>query len=99
VDCGSTANQSIADLQARGVDVIVLDHHKVSSPAPAACALVNPQVAIDSSVPGKSATPPFAELCSVGLAFKLAHALVKCGRQIGISGAADCDLRPLLDLV
>jgi len=99
VDCGSTANQSIADLQARGVDVIVLDHHKVSSPAPAACALVNPQVAIDSSVPGKSATPPFAELCSVGLAFKLAHALVKRGRQIGISVATDFDLRPLLDLV
>ena len=36
VDCGSTAVESIAWLRERGVDVIVLDHHQVSSPAPAA---------------------------------------------------------------
>jgi single-stranded-DNA-specific exonuclease len=39
------------------------------------------------------------ELCSVGLAFKLAHALLKRGRETGLPGAADFDLRPLLDLV
>jgi single-stranded-DNA-specific exonuclease len=33
------------------------------------------------------------------LAFKLAHALVKRGRETGLPGAADYDLRPLLDLV
>ena len=44
VDCGSTAVASIASLRQRGVDVIVLDHHQVSSPAPAATALVNPQL-------------------------------------------------------
>src|SRR5207249_7835432 len=32
VDCGSTAVEAIASLQQRGVDVIVLDHHQVSSP-------------------------------------------------------------------
>jgi len=41
----------------------------------------------------------FTELCSVGLAFKLAHGLIKRGRETGLSGAADYDLRPLLDLV
>src|SRR5205823_592915 len=41
----------------------------------------------------------FHELCSAGLAFKLAHALVKEGRQTGLAGAAEFDLRPLLDLV
>jgi len=46
---------------------------------------------------GKSAGA-FTELCSVGLAFKLAHALVKHGRETGMPGA-DFDLRPLLDLV
>jgi single-stranded-DNA-specific exonuclease len=35
----------------------------------------------------------------VGLAFKLAHALVKRGRETGLPGAAEFDLRPLLDLV
>jgi single-stranded-DNA-specific exonuclease len=33
------------------------------------------------------------------LAFKLAHALVKRGRATGLPGAAELDLRPLLDLV
>lgn len=91
VDCGSTARETIHWLGQRGVDVIVLDHHQVSRPPPAAVALVNPQLA----------APParFTELCSVGLAFKLAHALLKRGRETGLPGAAEFDLRPLLDLV
>ena len=92
VDCGSTAAAAIAWLRSRGVDVIVLDHHQVSTPAPEAVALVNPQVkGADSQ--------SFTELCSAGLAFKLAHALVKRGRDTGLPGAAEFDLRPLLDLV
>ncbi len=90
VDCGSTAVESIAWLGGRGVDVLVLDHHQVSNPAPAAAALVNPQLSAD----GK-----FHELCSVGLAFKLAHALVKRGREQGVLGFEDFDVRRLLDLV
>src|SRR5260370_696466 len=43
VDCGSTTVDSIAWLREKGVDVIVLDHHQISSPVPAATALVNPQ--------------------------------------------------------
>lgn len=95
VDCGSTAVETIAWLRERGVDVIVLDHHQISTPAPAAVALVNPQQT-ESAAPQ---TEDFKELCSVGLAFKLAHALVKRGREINLPGAADFDLRPLLDLV
>src|SRR5471032_2104046 len=44
VDCGSTAIETIKSLAARGIDVIVLDHHQVSNPAPDATALVNPQL-------------------------------------------------------
>jgi single-stranded-DNA-specific exonuclease len=104
VDCGSTAVESIAWLRERGVDVIVLDHHQVSSPAPAAMALVNPQVGVPPSggsgnLPPEGGTPTFRELCSAGLAFKLAHALVKRGRETNLPGFADFDLRPLLDLV
>jgi single-stranded-DNA-specific exonuclease len=95
VDCGSTAVETIASLRARGVDVIVLDHHQVSNPAPAAVALVNPQLTQNS----KLKTQNFTELCSAGLAFKLAHALVKRGRETGLPGAAEFDLRLLLDLV
>jgi single-stranded-DNA-specific exonuclease len=118
VDCGSTAVGSIASLRQRGVDVIVVDHHQVSSRAPAAIALVNPQLGVPrpssgftppasgaqptpSSTPinAVNSAPPFTELCSAGLAFKLAHALVKRARETGLPGAADFDLRPLLDLV
>src|SRR5581483_1123023 len=43
VDCGSSAVDCIQTLRQRGVDVLVLDHHQVSFPAPPALALVNPQ--------------------------------------------------------
>ena len=106
VDCGSTAVETINTLRSRGVDVIVLDHHQISSPAPNAVALVNPQFGVPPSggsssegMPPEGGTPNFRELCSVGLAFKLAHALVKRGREIGLPGAAEFDLRPLLDWV
>ena len=92
VDCGSTATDSIQFLRERGVDVIVLDHHQVSMPPPEPVALVNPR--LDSGN-----EPAFGELCSVGLAFKLAHALVKTGREAGLPDATEFDLRPLLDLV
>jgi single-stranded-DNA-specific exonuclease len=99
VDCGSTSVQCITSLQARGVDVIVLDHHQVASPPPPATALVNPQVALTGPPSAKDHDVPFSELCSAGLAFKLAHALVKRGRESGLPGAAEYDIRPLLDLV
>ncbi|HWD93669.1 MAG TPA: single-stranded-DNA-specific exonuclease RecJ [Verrucomicrobiae bacterium] len=104
VDCGSTAVESIAWLRERGVDVMVLDHHQVSEPPPAAVALVNPQLSKiirDHNKNGdrQNAGPAFTEICSAGLAFKLAHALVKRGREMNVTGFADFDLRPLLDLV
>jgi single-stranded-DNA-specific exonuclease len=95
VDCGSTAVATVQKLRDNGVEVIVLDHHQVSNPAPDAVALVNPQLSTLNPQP----STVFTELCSVGLAFKLAHALVKRGREIGLPGAAEFDLRPLLDLV
>ena len=102
VDCGSTAVDTVRWLRERGVDVIVLDHHQVSDPAPAAIALVNPQVGVQASAfreQPEGWTPTFTELCSVGLAFKLAHALIKRGRQTGLAGSLEFDLKPLLDLV
>jgi single-stranded-DNA-specific exonuclease len=98
VDCGSTAREQVAWLRERGVDVIVLDHHQLSDPRPEAVALVNPQLAkgLEGQAPR---VPDFTELCSVGLAFKLAHALLKHGRTINLPGAQEYDLRPFLDLV
>lgn len=91
VDCGSTSNTTIEKLRNNGVDVLVLDHHQVSTPAPNATALVNPQLAVENE-------PNFRELCSVGLSFKLAHALLKRLREDNISIATNFDLKNFLDL-
>src|ERR1022692_4203891 len=64
VDCGSTAVETIVWLKQRGVDVIVLDHHQVSTPAPTAVALVNPQLVAKSEIGNRqSAIGNFQELC------------------------------------
>jgi len=115
VDCGSTAVECIRTLQQRGVDVIVVDHHQVCQPLPPAVALVNPQIISPNGAgpilingdgskeihdeSADSSHGNFQELCSVGLAFKLAHALLKHGRETNLAGAAEYDPRPLLDLV
>jgi single-stranded-DNA-specific exonuclease len=102
VDCGSTAATTIGELRQRGLEVIVLDHHQVSSPPPPAAALVNPHrrdAEMQNTADSHFGDGAFRELCSVGLAFKLAHALLKRGRETGLPGAGDFDLRPLLDLV
>lgn len=92
VDCGSTATETVRWLRKGGTDVIVLDHHQVSDPAPPASALVNPHL-------GERDAPDLTYLCSVGLAFKLAHALIKRARQQEVAIAFDMDLKPFLDLV
>src|SRR5439155_26809713 len=83
VDCGTSSLSEIEDLNRRGVDVIVLDHHEPKSAMPDCIALVNPKIHPQS---------PFHYLCSVGIVFKLCHALLKT-RPI------EFDLKSRLDLV
>lgn len=92
VDCGSTAVDTIKWLKDQGISTLVLDHHQISIPKPPATALVNPLSQIKNN--GHD-----TELCSVGLAFKLAHAILKRGRQTGMPGAYHYDIRKFLDLV
>jgi len=91
-DCGSTSAEVIAKLQSQGIDVIVLDHHQISDPPPEPIALVNPQLNTNGS-------NAFHELCTAGLAFKLAHGLIKQGRTNGEPAFEAYDIRVLLDLV
>ncbi len=84
VDCGTTAVAEIAILKSQGVDVVVLDHHEPPEQLPECVALVNPKR-------GHAPTP----LASVGVAFKLAHALLKRERALAVK----IDLRDQLDLV
>jgi len=73
VDCGTTSVAEVANLRARGVDVVILDHHEPGEKRPDCTALVNPKCG-----------PDFHALCSAGIAFKLAHALQKLSPVAGL---------------
>ena len=75
VDNGISAAREVAELKARGVSVVVTDHHLPEPDLPVADALVNPRVA---------ASPGCEELCGAGVAFYLAGALVQAATSAGI---------------
>ncbi|MBI3956779.1 MAG: single-stranded-DNA-specific exonuclease RecJ [Candidatus Kerfeldbacteria bacterium] len=67
-DCGTSNVNEIALAQKAGIDVIVVDHHKAPPKLPEAYAFLNPAFADEPY--------PFKKLCSGGVAFKLATALL-----------------------
>lgn len=83
VDCGTSSIDEIAMLKAKGVDVIILDHHEPGPRGRPDCvALVNPKCGSD-----------FSYLCAAGVCFKVAHAMLKTRPRL------DYDLKNLLDMV
>jgi single-stranded-DNA-specific exonuclease len=67
-DCGILAHATVAEAKARGLRVVVTDHHLPGATLPPADAVVDPQRADDTSGLGM--------LCGTGIAFKLVQALV-----------------------
>lgn len=92
VDNGISAAEAIVRAGELGIDVVVTDHHEPPPELPRAAAVVNPKQ------PG--CPYPFKGLAGVGVAFKLAHALL--GRpplewaDLAALGTI-ADLMPLLD--
>ncbi len=85
VDCGTSSVKEVELLNEQGIDVIILDHHEAGPMGrPDAVAVVNAKIEDNS---------PYTYLCSAGVVFKLAHALLKV-RQL-----KTFDLRQYLDLV
>jgi len=66
-DTGIAAHEAVDYAQARGVDVIITDHHDLPPTLPQACAVVDPKLL--------SETHPLRELPGVGVAYKLAELL------------------------
>ena len=67
--CGTTAHAAASELRAASIDLIVSDHHLPGGPLPDALAVLNPRRPDDTS--------PDKDLAAVGVAFKLALALVR----------------------
>ncbi len=76
VDTGITANDEVAAFAARGVDVVITDHHACRLPLPEAVAVINPQ--------REDNEYPFRCLAGVGVAFCLLCAMEQArARQKG----------------
>ena len=84
VDCGTASIEEVAWLaDEKGIDTIICDHHEARPDGRPQCvALVNPKLGDD-----------FHYLCSAGVVFKVAHALLKRRPLAGF------DLRDYLDIV
>ena len=65
VDCGITAVEEIAEAKARGLEVVVTDHHRPGD--------VLPDCPIVATRPSSY---PFPELCGTGVVYKLGEALL-----------------------
>ncbi len=83
LDCGTTSLAEAAWLKEQGVDCLIIDHHEIAQAGRPECvALVNPQLGATHH-----------HLCTVGIVFKVAHAMMKTRRLPGF------DLKDYLDLV
>jgi len=92
VDCGIRSIAEVSYGRRLGLDIIVTDHHSPGGELPPATAAINPKQA--------DCRYPFKELAGVGLAFKLAQALLRANRQTPVArGKVDLDEEDLLDLV
>ncbi len=93
LDCGTNSTAEIAYLRLRGVDVIVVDHHRAKEAPQLDAILVNPHVH-----PG-AGNADWRHLCTVGLVFKLCHGLLKRLREAQDPRAFAIKLKDYLDLV
>jgi single-stranded-DNA-specific exonuclease len=92
VDCGVRSLEEIAHANQLGLDVIITDHHSVGPQLPDTLAVIDPK-RTDSRY-------PFSELAGVGVAYKLAQALLLSHRQTPVvSQDISIAEEELLDLV
>lgn len=68
VDTGISAVEEVAYAKSLGIDVVVTDHHEPPDILPDAYAIINPKQ--------EACTYPYSSLAGVGVAFKLATALL-----------------------
>lgn len=93
VDCGIRSVAEVAYANSLGLEVLITDHHTVPDRLPPATAIVNPKM-----TPSRY---PFHHLAGVGVAYRVAQALLRVARRTARRGAPPVDLEEdsLLDLV
>ncbi len=92
VDCGARALEEVEHARGLGLDIIVSDHHSLLKAPPAAVAVIDPKQS--------ECSYPFKGLSGVGIAFKIAQALLLVNRQVRLPAAHSPIVEErLLDLV
>ena len=92
VDCGITAVREVAEANARGLDVVVSDHHQPGAGLPD-CPVVAP----------RPSGYPFPELCGTAVVYKLGQALFGADSDVPrrhldlVALATVADVVPLVD--
>ncbi len=74
VDCGSKDHDAVAAARSRGIDVIILDHHRITGDLPRDAIVASAQNLPDSA---------YRSLAAAGLAYLLATALAQQGFDTG----------------
>lgn len=92
LDCGTNSVEEVAYLRSKGIEVLIVDHHRSKEATPEDCLLINPHV-LDEEL------GIVRDLCTVGLVFKLVHGLLKVRRDQQDPQAFEIQLREFLDLV
>jgi len=93
VDCGTTSHEALETATARGVDVIIVDHHLAGEVLPDVLAVINPNRQDDLSDLG--------HLCAAGVTFMVLVATLRelKKRDFYKGGKTAPDLLQFLDLV
>ena len=93
VDCGARANAEALHAREIGIDLIITDHHALEhGQLPDALAVINPTRTDAAN------TYSFRSLAGVGVAYRLAQALLRMYAAQS-DAASECDEETLLDLV
>ncbi len=92
VDCGIRSLEEVALARRLGMHVILTDHHHIGAALPHADAVINPRQA--------DCRYPFKDLAGVGVAYKLAQALVRANLRVPLPTTRnELQETDLLDLV
>jgi single-stranded-DNA-specific exonuclease len=87
VDCGSKDHRAVAAARQLGLDVVILDHHRITEPPPDGAIVASAQLVADA---------PYRILSAAGIAYLLATALAGGGFDCG--GGPGREPTDLLDL-
>ena len=91
LDCGTNSTEEANFLREKGIDLIVVDHHQAKGTVSDHAIILNPHL-------GENEHLPWKNLCTAGLAFKLAHALTKSLKKQDFPLANKVNLKEYLPL-